>query len=135
MKKILIATRPQNQESISLKLSAEFDLVNCTSLKEAAAALDGNIHLIACGVHFGESEMYDFLKYAKMHPIGRSIPFLCVYGSKNGLSPAIRRGIEIATNALGAEGFIDLTLWREQFGDEVAESKMLALMKQFAQVP
>lgn len=132
MRKILVATRPENQDSIAAELGQEVELRFCTSLRDAHTLLDEGIHLIACGIHFGEGEMYDLLKFAKSRPETMQIPFLCVYGSGAQLSPAIRRSIGIATSALGADAFIDFTQWKLELGEEAAILKMRKLIRQLS---
>jgi hypothetical protein len=118
MKKILIAIRPEDMQLMSDALGSDFDTVACFSLDEAKTALDHNISLVICGLHFDDGRMFDFLKHAKAGAATASIPFFCVKGAGGPLSRAIYQGIVIATEALGATGFVDLSDLRNKLGDE-----------------
>lgn len=109
MKKILVAIRPEDTGMMSEALGSDFDTVVCFSLSDAQARLEqGDIAVVACGLHFADGRMFDFLKHAKSNEHTRSIPFYCLKGVDGPLSRAIYQSIVIATEALGATGFIDI---------------------------
>lgn len=117
MTRLLIAIRPADLQMMSDVLGKEFDAVVCTTLQEALAALDSGVAAIGCGLHFDEGKMFDLLRHAKEDPRTRSIPFFCLKGSGGDLSPAILQSIRIATQAMGADGFLDISAWRNKYGD------------------
>jgi hypothetical protein len=118
MEKILVAIRPDDAQMMADALGGEFEAVVCFSLDEATARLDSSIRVVACGLHFDDGRMFDFLKHAKADAATRSIPFFCVKGAGGPLSRAIYQSIVIATEALGASGFVDLSDLRGKLGDQ-----------------
>lgn len=52
--------------------------------------------------------MFDLLRYCKADPIIRSIPFIAMRIDGISMDETIHQAIQIATHALGAEGYIDL---------------------------
>lgn len=128
MKRILIAAAELETARItSHVLEADFALAICTSVAEARPLLSRNIDMVMCGIHFDEGRMFDLLRYAKADPDIKSIPFLCI-NSTDGLSPAIVQSVEIASKALGADGFVELYEWRNKLGDKQAFEKLRALI-------
>lgn len=107
--KIVVAIRPEDAEVMRRVLGDEFDLILCTSLPEAQAALTPGIAMIVCGVHFDDGRMFDLLKYAKSHDALRAIPFWGVLRDEGMLSSAITRGIRTAMKTLGANGLFNLS--------------------------
>jgi hypothetical protein len=117
MRRILIAIRPDDTGMMTDALGAEFDPVVCFSLADACARLDPGIDLIACGLHFDDGKMFEFLKYVKADPATRPIPFFCVKGAGGPLSRAIYQSIVISTETLGASGFVDLSELISKLGE------------------
>lgn len=123
-KNILIATR---QELLPLAQRVypepEFTFSFFSTLDEAVNALNEEFDLITCGVHFGDGQLYDFLRIAKSHGNTRNVPFVIVDTGNTALSPFIQQSVEIAARALGAAAVLPLTKWREELGDEAALEK------------
>jgi hypothetical protein len=109
MYKIVVAIRPEDAEAMRQVLGDEFDLVLCTSLSEAKAALTPDVDMIACGVHFDDGRMFDLLKYTKASEALSGIPFWGVLRDGGVLSHSITRGIRTAMKTLGASGLFDLS--------------------------
>jgi CheY-like chemotaxis protein len=125
MKTLLVATRPEARDSIFKNLDGHYRILFYSTMSETMAALNQHqVDLIACGIHFGEGELYDLLRYAKALPRTKAIPFIAVYGSGTELSPAMRQSVEIATRALGADAFVELAQWKAELGDEKAHKKL-----------
>jgi len=121
-KTILVATRLELLPLVTeIYTKPEFELVFCSTLKDAVANFHEKIDLIACGVHFGEGEIYDLLRLAKANQKVRHKPFLVIDSSKDELYPAIYQSIEIASMALGAHAVIPIRKWRKELGDEGGE--------------
>jgi hypothetical protein len=128
MKTLLVATTPEAQDSVVKNLDSHYEIIFCTTMQDAYAALIGPVDLIACSVHFGEGAMYDLLRYAKALPDTKAIPFVAVHGADTALSPVMRQSVEIATRALGAEAFVELAKWRSQLGEDKAYAKLMDVM-------
>jgi alpha-beta hydrolase superfamily lysophospholipase len=100
-------------------------------MQQAISAMDQEVDLITCGLHFGDDQLYDLLRAAKKHPRAKTLPFLVVHATDDKLSPMVRESIDIATKALGADQFVMLEDWRKEFGDEKAFAMLLATFKRF----
>jgi hypothetical protein len=99
---------------------ANFLLVPCMSLASAKASVYDKIDLIVCGMHFDDSRMFDLLRFVKADPEIRTIPFLCVKAVEGSLDATFYQSVKIATQALGADGFFDLSELRKKLGEEQA---------------
>jgi hypothetical protein len=128
MKTLLVATTPEAQDSILKNLGGSFEIIFCTSMQDAFAALIGPVDLIACSIHFGEGAVYDLLRYVKSSPDTKTIPFVAIYGSDVTLSSPMRQSIEIATRALGADAFVELARWSARSGEVKAYEKLMGIM-------
>jgi hypothetical protein len=113
MQTLLIAIRPEDIRMMTTALGAEFNIRLCHTLADAKAALaapgNSDIDAIACGLHFDDGKMFDLLSYAKHYPDTQDIPFFCIKGAGGELTPAIFKAIVIATEKMGADGFIDIS--------------------------
>jgi hypothetical protein len=128
MKTLLVATTPEAQDAVLKNLGGHFEIIFCTSMQDAFAALIGPVDLIACSMHFGEGAVYDLLRYVKSLPDTKTIPFVAIYGSDAMLSALTRQSIEIATRALGAEAFVELSRWSARWGEVKAYEKLMGIM-------
>ena len=101
-------------------LGENINVVVRHTCEDAKAALDDNIGLIVCGVHFDSGQMFEFLRFAKQHPKGKSVPFVVVLGETGRYSPAIIQGIERAVKVRGADVFFDIAKKIQDSGKEEA---------------
>jgi len=108
VKRVLVAVRESDRDLVTAVLGGYFDLQFVHSLKEAEASIDGQVGLIVCGVHFDHGSMFDLLKSAKTHPVGRHIPFLLVLREDTSHPQTVIKAIKGAAILLGADEFIDL---------------------------
>lgn len=121
MRKILVAVSLQALPVMTHALSADFILLPCLTLDQARQALRANeIDLAIAGIHFDESRMFDLLRYAQADPATDGIPFLCLKILDDRIAPTFLQSAEIASRALGARDFIDLSEWRARLGDDEA---------------
>jgi CheY-like chemotaxis protein len=133
-KTVLVATRPELLAAAhQIYLKPEFNLVFCTTLNEAVESMDQEIDLIACGVHFGDGEVYDLLRRAKAHPKTRNVPFLVIDSGEVELFSYVEQSVEIASRALGATAVIPITRWRRELGDEGAFENYRQAMRRILQ--
>ncbi len=128
MKTLLVATTPEAQDTILKNLGGRFEIIFCTSMQDAFAALIGPVDLIACSMNFGEGAVYDLLRYVKSLPDTKKIPFVVIYDSDDPLLPAMRQSVEIATRALGAEAFAELARWSARVGNAKAYEKLMGIL-------
>ena len=129
-KKLLLATRPDVRPLALRALADHFELEFCYNLRDAINVLGSGVDGVLCGLHFGEGEFFDFLQYAKSNPDTKAIPFFCLHGSGGNLSAPIQKSIEIATQAAGAERYIQIAKLRAELGDEEAFKKIRNLINE-----
>ena len=128
--RIVIAIRPEDAGLMREIMGDEFDLIMCTSLPEAQAALTPSVHMIACGVHFDDGRMFDLLKYVKANEGLRAIPFWGVLRDEGMLSSAITRGIRTAMKTMGANGLFNLSQMRTDDQPEILYRELRAALVQ-----
>ncbi|WP_194714809.1 hypothetical protein [Noviherbaspirillum soli] len=128
--RIVVAIRPEDAGLMREVMGDEFDLVMCTSLQEAQAALTRDVDMIACGVHFDDGRMFDLLKYVKAEEALRAIPFWGVLRDEGMLSSAITRGIRTAMKTLGANGLFNLSQMQTDEQPENPYRKLRATLAQ-----
>jgi hypothetical protein len=128
-KRILLAERPGAIDTASHALGSDFDLVLSTSLDHARQLLETPFDLIACGSHFDDCRMFDLLRYCKALPNTKPIPFLCLRVTGGALDDTAYQGVDIASRAFGAIGFVDLFRWREMFGHDRAHEELRSLVE------
>src|SRR5690606_3030360 len=107
-------------KAVSEALGNEIDIVFCHTVEEARAALEGDIGIIVCGVHFDGGKMFEFLRFVKQNPATQSIPFFAVLGGTGRYSDSILQGIESAAKLLGAQRLLNLPELIEKVGKEEA---------------
>lgn len=127
---ILVATRPELLPiAQQIYLQPEFQLLFCPTLADAVRALEQDIDLIACGAHFGDGEMYDFLRLAKAHRKAKTVPFLVVDSGSVELQSYLHQSVEIAAKALGAAAVVPISKWRREIGDPAAFERYRQTMR------
>ena len=109
MVKVLVAIRPEDADVMRHVFGDEFEVISCTTLAEAQAALGPDLTMIACGVHFDDGRMFDLLKQVKADPQLCAIPFWGILRDEGLLSSAITRGIRTAMKSMGANGLFNLS--------------------------
>lgn len=125
MVKVLVAIRPEDQDLMRRVFNEDFEVVHCVTLAEAQAALNADLGLIACGVHFDDGRMFDLLKLIKADPALCSIPFWGILRDEGMLSSAITRGIRTAMKSMGANGLFNLS----QLGPASSEAAALSELR------
>jgi len=128
--RIVIAIRPEDAGLMREIMGDEFDLIMCTSLPEAQAALTPSVHMIACGVHFDDGRMFDLLKYVKADEALRAIPFWGMLRDEGMLSSAITRGIRTAMKTMGANGLFNLSQMRTDDQPEILYRELRVALAQ-----
>ena len=127
MKKILVADVPQ----MDARYAAAFagcELAFVRSLAEAHQALEGRAcDLVAIGVYFDDSQMFDLLRYIRADDEHGEVPVVCVRGQP-GFTAVSARTLEMTCKALAADSFVDLV----HFADEArATAALRAAASQF----
>jgi hypothetical protein len=106
--KMLLALSPEYISIATSLFDPEYSLTVSTELDHAKALMRDQFDVIAATACFDESRMFDLLRYCKATPELASIPFIALRLKSNELDNTAHQGIHIASQALGAEGFIDL---------------------------
>ena len=107
MKKILVADVPQMDARYTAALRG-WEIEFARTLGAARQALgDERYDLIAIGVYFDDSQMFDLVRSLRATPRTAELPILCVRG-RPGFAAVSTSALETAVRALGADRFIDL---------------------------
>jgi DNA-binding response OmpR family regulator len=125
MKSILVADGPDMDERLAAVLAGH-ELAFARSLQQATALLASrDFDLVMVGVHFDESRMFDLLRHVRSGGRNSQARIVCVLGHRFE-SPAISiEGLEIATRALAADAFVDLSRYAEGERTEQALRKVV----------
>jgi PleD family two-component response regulator len=107
-KSILVADHADARLS---QVLAGHDLAFVRTLDEAKRILiNRNFDLVAIGVHFDESRMFDLLRYIRWQERHRATPVVCVLTADFQHQAIAAEGLEIAVKALGGTAYLDLKL-------------------------
>jgi len=132
-RKVLAAFSPQAIPMLERILGGSVAFLPVHSLPEAKAALqyDAGISLVACGVHFDESRMFELLRYARgAFP---RLPFVCCRMLSSELSRISLEAIAISAASLGAETFFDLPGRAKEVGEDAAERELRGILLRYLQ--
>ena len=122
--KVLAAFPSMAIPSLERVLGGYVDFLPVHSLSQAKAALQSNadvISLVACGVHFDESRMFDLLRYVR-ESFPR-IPFICCRVLEMHFPRISLEAITLGAASLGAVTFFDLPGRTEKVGRQAAEEE------------
>ena len=107
MKKILVADVPQMDARYTAALRG-WEIEFARTLGAARQALGrAPFDLIAIGVYFDDSQMFDLVRWLRAAERSAELPILCVRG-RPGFTAVSTGTLETALRALGADQFIDL---------------------------
>jgi DNA-binding response OmpR family regulator len=114
MQRILVADGPDMEARLAVLLAGH-DVTFAHTLHEAAALLERiSFDGVLIGVHFDESRMFDLLRYVRAAPRNAATPVLCVLGRRFESAAIGIEGLAIATRALGANHFVDLSKYADE---------------------
>jgi response regulator of citrate/malate metabolism len=120
MKKILVADVPSMDGRYAAAF-AGWQVVYVRTMSQAQQALDnGSYDLIAIGVYFDDSRMFDLVREVRGDERHGEVPIVCVRGSP-GFAAITTRTLEVTIKALAADEFLDLL----HFGEEQAGNAAL----------
>ena len=115
MKKVLVADVPQMDARYSAAL-AGWDIEFARTMEQARQALAGTRYdLVAIGVYFDDSQMFDLVRAVRGDTRHGEVPIVCVR-TRPGLAAVATRTLETTVKELGAEQLVDLAA----SGDEAA---------------
>jgi DNA-binding response OmpR family regulator len=113
MRKILVADVPPMDERYSAAL-AGWEVAFVRTMSQARAALAASRYdLVAIGVYFDDSQMFDLVRAIRASRRHGEVPIICVR-ARTGFTAITTRTLEMTLTALGADEFIDLL----PFGDD-----------------
>jgi DNA-binding response OmpR family regulator len=115
MKRILVADVRQMDDRYKTAC-AGWELAFVRTLSEARQALAGaRYDLVAIGVYFDDSQMFDLVRLIRAQSLFADLPIVCVRGQP-GFTAITTRTLEMTVKALAANDFVDLL----QLGGEAA---------------
>ena len=115
MKKILVADVPQ-MDARYQAAAAGWELAFARTTTQACHALASSpFDLVAVGVYFDDSRMFDLVRAIRGDPDIEDLPIVCVRG-RPGFTAVTGRTLEMTLKALGADEFVDLA----HFGDDAS---------------
>lgn len=126
-RRILVADVPVGISAMRRILAPHATVLGASLLDEAIAAIGLGVDLIACGMHFDESRMFDLLRRARAHAAAADVPFVCLCELDGRLGRSLLEGLEIACDALGAR-FVDLHDLRTRYGNDAADDQFRRLV-------
>jgi len=132
--RVLAAVSPGSFPLVSQALGDNFDIVFCTSLATAETLLDESIDIIIGGVHFDECRMFKLLRLCKSSDRVKEIAFVCIKFLEGELEEHAYEAVDIASKALGGDGFIDLYQSKKKLGENQAHNKLRNLLKTLVEV-
>jgi response regulator of citrate/malate metabolism len=119
-RRILIADVPQ-MDGRYLAAFAGWGIAFVRTMSEAQQALAAQRYdLVAIGVYFDDSQMFDMLRAIRSGDTHGEVPIVCVRG-RPGFTAITSRTLEVTVKALAADEFIDLL----HFGDDEAGNAAL----------
>lgn len=124
MKTILIAAREKEHAFLVGALSDEYDVVPCTSWRDAESALDRNVSLVICSSHFDGSRLYDLVDAVKSNPFTHNVPFYGIVVADLDYSRRFIKCMRTALQIIGAQGALDLAGLRNDCGDTEATAML-----------
>lgn len=120
MKRILVADVPQMDGRYSAAF-AGCEIAFVRTLSDALEALDaGRYDLVAIGVYFDDSQMFDLVRAIRNDHDYNEVPIACVRG-RPGFTTVTGRTLEMTLKALAVDEFVDLL----HFGDDAAGNAAL----------
>jgi PleD family two-component response regulator len=106
--KVLVADVPEMDDIVRSCLP-DHELTFVRTMDEAVSALRRDwFHLVAIGLHFDESRMFELLSYVRGLERYHEVPVICIQGLDVMLSESVVRSIDVAVKALGGSAFLDL---------------------------
>ena len=120
MKKILVADVPHMDGRYGAAFGGcEVQFVR-TMAQARQALAQSTYSLVAVGVYFDDSQMFDLVRAIRHDERHAAVPVICVRGHP-GFTAVTSRTLEAAVTTLGANGFTDLV----EFADEEAGNRAL----------
>jgi hypothetical protein len=127
--KVLAAFPPLAIPHLERVLGGSVGFLPVHSLSQAKALLQSNaddISLVACGVHFDESRMFDLLRYVR-ESFPR-IPVVCCRVLEMASARISIQPIALSAASLGAVTFFDLPGRAKEVGRETAEQEFRGVL-------
>ena len=127
MKKILVADIPQMDVRYRTALAGrEVEFVR--TMAEARRALGRPCDLVAIGVYFDDSRMFDLVRWLRADAAHGKVPIVCVRG-RPGFTAVTTRTLELTLKALSVDEFIDLMHFGDDAGNAALRDAVARLLK------
>lgn len=132
---LLIASRRVALDALAPLLRGHFSLEHSETLSEAERLLEKRVDIegVLSTVSFDDHRMFDLLRLVKAkYP---EIPFIACRVRDTELTKISLEGVRIASDALGASVFVDITALADRYGDGELSAKVCGLIEKQLPVP
>jgi hypothetical protein len=126
---LLIASRRVALDALAPLLRRRFDLQHAETLGDAERLLEQRVDIdgVLSTVSFDDHRMFDLLRLVKAkYP---EIPFIACRARDTELTKISLEGVRIASDALGASVFVDITALADRYGDGELSAKVCGLIE------
>jgi hypothetical protein len=124
--RVLVAAAQPGFEVLRNLFAGRTEAIFVFTLGEAIHQLGlGGIDLVVCTIHFDESRMFDFLRYAKL--IAPSVPIVCCRLLDTALTGSMLDAMVIAVEAVGAV-FIDRHALQRKYGEAAGDEQFVKMV-------
>jgi response regulator RpfG family c-di-GMP phosphodiesterase len=107
MARILIADTPQSAFSLK-NILAGHELIVANTTEAAVAYLQKEtLALVIVGIHFDDSQMFEFMRHVHTSPENDKTPIICFCARDTGMARVIHESIEVASKTAGAWMYLD----------------------------
>lgn len=129
-KRILVAVAEDSVARMAGMLGTDHEVRWARTVHQAQSHLRSeHFDLILCGARFDDSRLLDLLQFCKSRQVLAAIPFLCLRIKRGKLPLDTFRDLVLASNALGAAGFVDLEQWDRQLGTDQTDQDFRHLLQ------
>jgi hypothetical protein len=126
---LLIASRRAALDALAPLLRGRFALVHAETLSEAERLLDERVDIagVLSTVSFDDHRLFDLLRLVKAKYPG--LPFIACRARDTELTKVSLEGVRIASGALGAAVFVDVSALADRYGDGELGAQVCGLIE------
>ena len=117
---IVVADQGEAMQVLRRSLPPHLGLAAAATLEQAKRLVEPDTPLVLCDPHFDDGRMYDLLRWLKGRQDLQRVRFMAVRVREGELDDTLYESVKIATEALGADGFVDLFRWQVRYGPDTA---------------
>lgn len=117
--RVLVADAPSGAELVAQALRGAAGVVTVSSGDEAINRIR-EAHLLALGVHFNNSRIFDVIRMTKSNPVTRDTPLLCFRAHDQDIPLKVLEALDLAQSIFGHIEFLDIAAARRTHGEDEA---------------